>query len=165
MNNKLFLTLLRQFNRTRYRSEKSIMADIYYNPSGDNELKRIIQKNFTLIQSYKQLLAIMDYNFIQIDQNDIIKRLQNEFDDRAKYGFNCSNELFIKFLTKVFEKNAWSNEFDEWLKLYLEQNAIKMSQSYAQQLKKALQNCKKNDEYTQILDDHVKQIENLKQLI
>ncbi|CAD8182771.1 unnamed protein product [Paramecium octaurelia] len=165
MNNKLFPVLLRQFNRTRYRSEKSLIADINYNPSGDNELKRIIQKNISLIHSYKQLLEILDYSFIQVDQNDIIKRLQNQFDDRAKYGFNCSNELFIKFLAKVFEKNGWSNEFDDWLKAYLEQNVVKMSQSYSQQLKKALQNCKKNEEYTQILDDHVKQIESLKQLI
>lgn len=46
-NNKVFITLLRQFNRTRYRSEKSLIADINNNPSGDNELKRIIQKNIS----------------------------------------------------------------------------------------------------------------------
>ncbi|CAK92383.1 unnamed protein product (macronuclear) [Paramecium tetraurelia] len=165
MNKKLFPVLLRQFNRTRYRSEKSLIEDIKYNPSGDNELKRIFQKHISLIRSYKQLLEVLDYNFTQVNQNEIIKKLQKEFDDRAKYGFNCSNELFIKFFAKVFEKNFWSKEFDDWLKVYLEQNVKKMSQSYSQQMKKALQNCNKNEEYTQILDDHVKQIESLKQLI
>lgn len=42
MNNKLFPVLLRYFNRTKFRSEKSLMTDININPSGDNELKRII---------------------------------------------------------------------------------------------------------------------------
>ncbi|CAD8119955.1 unnamed protein product [Paramecium sonneborni] len=165
MNNKLFLSLLRQFNRTKFRNEKSIIADLSLNVHGDTQLNQIVKKNIALIRSYKSLLTILDYNQFQAEQNNVIKRLQSEFDDRAIYGFNCSNELFIKFLGKVLEKNCWNNEFDEWLLIYLKNNTIKMSQSFAQQLKKALQNYNKSENFEQILDDHIQYIEKLKQLI